>query len=399
MNLYFRAIIFFLISVVTYAQTDNIGTRNKELESIRKDIQSLEHELKNKSAKERESLLALENLGKQNLLMGKVLGNLTSQANQKLKDIGKTEKNISEVERRTALLKEKYSKYIVWVYKNRGTSQLRFLFHTDSFNQTLKRYKYLQFISESNERTLSNLLAEKDELSSLKTQLETERKEKEELVQNTIKEQNVLIEKQKQRRELVAALKKDQGNITKEIEMKRQAEIQIKNIIARLIEEERVRRTKLLESKPKERNNVPTYNYGNLENFLQLKGNMNWPVRGGQIVRKFGENRNERLKTVTLNYGIDIKIRDDQKVLSVAEGYVSAIDWIPGYGSIVIITHKDEYRTVYGHVADISVKEGQKVAAGDIIGRVNESLEGAILHFEIWNERNYQNPEVWLAKK
>lgn len=49
--------------------------------------------------------------------------------------------------------------------------------------------------------------------------------------------------------------------------------------------------------------------------------------------------------------------------------------------------------------ADIIVKEGQKVSAGDIIGRVSDSLEGTILHFEIWYERNYQNPEVWLVRR
>ena len=43
--------------------------------------------------------------------------------------------------------------------------------------------------------------------------------------------------------------------------------------------------------------------------------------------------------------------------------------------------------------------EGDKISGGSPIGRVNESLEGNILHFEIWNERNYQNPELWLARK
>ena len=82
-----------------------------------------------------------------------------------------------------------------------------------------------------------------------------------------------------------------------------------------------------------------------------------------------------------------------------AEGIVSAIDWVPGYGSVLIVTHRDEYRTVYGHVTDLKVREGDKVTPGKILGSVNESLEGKILHFEIWNERNYQNPEQWLARK
>jgi len=48
---------------------------------------------------------------------------------------------------------------------------------------------------------------------------------------------------------------------------------------------------------------------------------------------------------------------------------------------------------------DIKVREGDKVKGGDILGSISESLEGKILHFEIWNERNFQNPEVWLVRR
>ena len=84
---------------------------------------------------------------------------------------------------------------------------------------------------------------------------------------------------------------------------------------------------------------------------------------------------------------------------AVAEGIVSVIDWIPGYGSVIIITHKNEYRTVYSHLSDLYVSEGDKVKMGSVIAKVGESLEGNILHFEIWNSRSNQNPEVWLVKK
>ena len=100
-----------------------------------------------------------------------------------------------------------------------------------------------------------------------------------------------------------------------------------------------------------------------------------------------------------LNYGIDIETAKGAEVYAVAEGVVSAIDWIPGYGSVLIITHKGNYRSVYGHLTDISVDEGDIIFGGDKLGYVNERLEGNIIHFEIWNERNYQNPELWLTKK
>ena len=130
-----------------------------------------------------------------------------------------------------------------------------------------------------------------------------------------------------------------------------------------------------------------------------MRGRLNWPVARGTIIRKFGENKNLRLRTVTINYGIDIRVSGDLTVKSVADGVVSAIEWLPGYGSVLIITHKDQFRTVYGHLGEISVREGATILQGETIGKIGESLEGNILHFEIWNDRDNQNPEVWLVKR
>jgi murein DD-endopeptidase MepM/ murein hydrolase activator NlpD len=94
-----------------------------------------------------------------------------------------------------------------------------------------------------------------------------------------------------------------------------------------------------------------------------------------------------------------MKVSGDKDVKAIAEGVVSVIDWIPGYGSVVIITHKGDYRTVYSHLADIAVREGDRVKSGSLIGKVDESLEGNILHFEIWNSRDHQDPLAWLAPK
>lgn len=392
-------LIIFFVSVVKPQTKDSLRLKNQQLDNIRKEITQLETELKNKSAKEKESLHTLENLNRQKLLLNKLINNLVDEEKEKQTQINVTASRISFVGNKIDRLKEKYSNYVVWVYKNRGLSILRFLFDAGSFNQTLKRYQYLQYISDQNRKTLSELTKNKNELSSLKSKYEIELSDKELLVSRKKGEQNELALKESEGRNILNNLRSDQKMIAAEIESKRRAEILIKNIIARLIEEERARRAKLIEKKPSDRKTIPTYNYGSFENFAELKGSLNWPVVEGRVSRKFGENKNVRLNTVTLNYGIDITVKDEESVRAVAEGIVSAIDWIPGYGSIVILTHRDEYRTVYGHVTDITVKEGDKVKGGSIIGKVNQSLEGNILHFEIWNERNYQNPESWLARR
>ncbi|MBI2419264.1 MAG: peptidoglycan DD-metalloendopeptidase family protein, partial [Ignavibacteriales bacterium] len=128
------------------------------------------------------------------------------------------------------------------------------------------------------------------------------------------------------------------------------------------------------------------------------RGKLLSPVRSGSIVRRYGQSTNAVLKTVTINYGIDIKASGDNTVRSAGDGEVSAIDWIPGYGTVVIISHGKDLRTVYGRVTEVLVREGQRVSSGAGIGSISESLEGDILHFEVWNERKSQNPESWIGR-
>ncbi len=196
-------------------------------------------------------------------------------------------------------------------------------------------------------------------------------------------------------------IKNNKTELKKELNAKKDSESQIKNLIAKLIEEERKRKEEELARLNKGSNNKtnsgnissPGYDIDlstdNFESFASLKGKLNWPVHG-KIIGEFGENRNRKLNTVTLNYGVDIKASKDLSVKAVAEGVVSVIDFIAGYGSVIIVSHKDDYRTVYSHLSEIYVNEGDKVKTGSLIAKVGESLEGYVLHFLCFAFRNME---------
>ncbi|MDD5609143.1 MAG: M23 family metallopeptidase, partial [Ignavibacterium sp.] len=129
-----------------------------------------------------------------------------------------------------------------------------------------------------------------------------------------------------------------------------------------------------------------------------MKGKLNWPISKGKVVRGFGESLNPKLKTLTVNYGIDIRASGDLSVKSVGEGVVSAVEWLPGYGTVLILSHKGNFRTVYGHLSEVFVKEGDKINTGGLIGKVSEGVDGNILHFELWNGRQNVDPLTWLKK-
>ena len=395
------ALLIFLNANLYAQTTEQIDKKNIELNGIRSEIGKLENELSEKKKIEKESLAVLENINQQSLLLNRLINKLVIEENAKEREIQKITFEIDSVEASMKKLKGEYAKYVVWVYKQGPNSLLKFLVNAGSFNQAMLRYKYLSYITSKHEQILEELATKKNILIELNAKLGVELHDKEVLVTQKNKEQSTLSNKKDEKQNLITNLKKDQKAIENEIIEKQRAEIQIKNFITKLVEEERKRLARLREAKLKNEKTPVAYDYdySGFENFTSLKGSLGWPVTGGSIVRKFGENRNEKLNTVTLNYGVDIKTNSTSDVVAVAEGIVSAINWIPGYGSIVILTHKNEFRTVYGHLADIKVQEGDHISGGTKIGVVDESLEGRVMHFEIWNERNYQNPEVWLVKK
>jgi murein DD-endopeptidase MepM/ murein hydrolase activator NlpD len=122
-------------------------------------------------------------------------------------------------------------------------------------------------------------------------------------------------------------------------------------------------------------------------------------VASGAIASKFGNQTHPVLKTVTQNSGVDISVKVGTDVVAVAEGEVSLISFIPGYGNVLILNHYNGFRTVYAHLSDIQVVEAQRIREGDPIGKSVDSLAGSILHFEVWQEREKMDPESWLARK
>ena len=421
---YLTLIILIALSSLLWPQENKQITRKKsELSDIKDQIVSLEKKIKLKTLKERKTYNVLDNYNKQSYLLHRLINTLKDEELKKEKDIERTSIRIKTLQKDIRLLKENYSKYVVAIYKRGKPDELASVLDADSFEQALLRYKYLEKFSERRQSDLHRLKDKTEKLIIAKKILEKEKEEKLALTNSKIDEEKNLNAKRTERRKILKAIRHDKAALKSELLAKKSAESRIQNLISKLVEEEKRRREeaerlakaksagknrdKLLASKTNETlpklNNESSYDVNlstkGFTSFSTLKGKLHWPVARGRIYRKFGENTNQRLQTVTLNYGIDIKTTSDADVRAVAEGVVSAIDWLPGYGSVVIITHKGDYRTVYSHLSNIFVKEGDKVNQGTIIGRVGESLEGNILHFEIWNSRKKQNPENWLARK
>lgn len=426
-----RMVFFFLILLLAGGSTSaqSVDAKKQELDSLRSLIKVTETELRQKQKQEKETLSTIELYTKQGYLLNKLVTELGGEIKNKTQAIELLSQQSVRIAARIDSLRDRYRSYVVTVYKGIPDNKWVYIFSSSSLTEAAYRYHVLRRVTRSGKLLLAGLEQEQKNLSSISSRLADEVKLKETLLTDRSNEEKELKEKIKERKTLLAKIKKDNAALKKDLETRKQNEKLIAQLIDKLIaaeakrkrerEEELARKKKEKElaakknsekkpdTKPKEtitQKPVPEekpdyYNLPGNTEFTKLKGKMMWPVKQGTIIRKFGENRNEKLKTVTLNYGIDIQSRAAADVMSVHDGVVSVIDWLPGYGSVVIISHSQDYRTVYGHMNNISVKEGEKVKKGTVLGNVGESAEGYILHFQVWNDRSNQNPELWLAKR
>ena len=134
--------------------------------------------------------------------------------------------------------------------------------------------------------------------------------------------------------------------------------------------------------------------------FGSLRGRLPWPTQG-RVVAAFGAQVHPRFGTRTFRNGVDIEANDGREVAAVYGGHVIYTGWFKGYGNLIILDHDNEYYTLYAHMADISVKEGDDVRQGQRLGTVGDtgSLEGPRLYFEVRFQGKPQDPEQWLRQR
>ena len=73
--------------------------------------------------------------------------------------------------------------------------------------------------------------------------------------------------------------------------------------------------------------------------------------------------------------------------------------YMGGIGNCIIIDHGNNLQTVYGHLSEIKVKEGQKVVRGQYIGNVGSTgnSTGPHLHFTMYYNGATVNPMEYIT--
>lgn len=134
--------------------------------------------------------------------------------------------------------------------------------------------------------------------------------------------------------------------------------------------------------------------------FESMKGRLPRPVDGVfRVTGQFGRHSLPELPDVVYdNPGIDVEVSRGAAAKAVFDGKVSGVYVVPGFNTVVIISHGNYY-TVYGNISTAAVKVGDSVKTGHKIGIVANDVDDnshGSFHFEVWKNRDKQNPLNWI---
>ncbi len=371
----------------------NTKAQENRKAALEKEIAEIDRQLKATSSKTTSALSTLS-LVRKKISNRKALVAESDQAIAALEaEIRVRKAEVARIQGRLDTLSFYYGRLVRNAYKNRD-SRIWYMYILSSrdLGQAWRRYSYLRDLSASMNVQARKIKETRAELEAEMAQLEAKQAEAREARTLRQQEVNKLQKEESESQALVNKLNKDKKRYQNELAAKRrQVEAlnrEIERIIRAAMESKGTRKGGKKPSAPID------YKLGN--EFSSNKGKLPWPAEG-PVIDHYGQHYHPVFKNVKLpfNNGMTIGLSKGTAVKAVFNGTVKQIVVMPGYNQCVLVQHGN-YFSFYCKLGSVSVKPGEKVKTGQVLGTVDTIAGETALHFQIWEGRSPQNPELWL---
>ncbi len=386
-------------------QAQDTARQESRRDALRKEIAQLEQQLKENSSKSKNAMTELKLVRKQVATRRELVAESEREIRALTDTIAVRQQAAKRLRERLETMESYYRKLVRNAYKNRDARiWYTYLLSSKNLGQASRRYAYLRELSGTMNTQARRLQETRSALEDDLARLKTLRAEAEAV--RKAREQDLQSLRQEELRSdrLVADLQKDKNRYQKELNTKRkQVEAlnrEIERIIAQAVEEARKK-----EKAAQQGGNRKTVSGSQAVDiklsgeFAANKGKLPWPA-DGPVVETFGKHNHPVYTTLVMpaNNGVNIGLSPDAEVKAVFDGEVKRVIVMPGYGRCILVQHGN-YFTFYCKLGHVDVKSGDKVKTGQTLGRI-DTIDGQTeLHFEVWKEKEPENPELWLRKK
>ena len=313
------------------------------------------------------------------------LNSIDAQIGEKNQEILDTEALMEE--QQTALLNRMRETYM-----EQSVDYIEILLDAESLFDFLKKLDYVDAVLSYDQNLINSLASEKEELEAIETSL-TEAKEKQ--IEEVARYEAIISENESAYDQKLAYATELANNERAWLEEYTYAQAQedelqaeLSTYLAELAEQQR----KLAEAQAAAEEAARTYSYNGT--------NSCWPLQAGVTVRVSSEQGWRRIWGINdFHRGIDLACPKGTEIYAYSGGQVIKSAYHYSYGNYVVISHGNGLATLYAHMADRQVSEGDYVAMGQLVGHVGltGSTSGYHLHFEVQEDGVVVNPRNYLT--
>lgn len=367
-------------------------TRAQESRKARleREIAVIDKQLKDNAAKSSDAMATL------NLVRKKVADRkeLVAESDKEIATLNSRirakQQSADKVQERLDTLTLYYEKLVRNAYRNRDSKVwYMYILASENIGQAFRRANYLRNLSTEMNRQGEKIIDTKAELQRQMDSLNVLKAEAEVLRAKRTSEVNALQKEEAQSATLVKNLQRNRSRYQKDLAAKKRQVDALNREIARII-------AAAVSGKGGKAAAKKPVDIKLDAEFAKNKGKLPWPAEG-PVTDHFGQHYHPVFKSVKLpfNNGITISLSKGEPIKAVFYGVVKQIVVMPGYNKCVLIQHGNWF-SFYCKLGSTSVKPGDKVKTGQVIGTV-DTIDGMnLLHFQIWKGTSPQNPELWL---
>jgi septal ring factor EnvC (AmiA/AmiB activator) len=391
-----RIILLLIVLTSSSLSSQTKQDLENQKKQIQQDIKKIELKLKTNSKQKKLIVSNAEDINYKIKLQQNLINNINSQLNLILREIDRNENRLSDLKQRELILKDELSKMLLSAYKKKSNlNKLMFVFSSTSFQQAYKRIQYFKQYANFQNKTLSKIKINSDDIKNVIIVLDSQKINKKLLIDENEEIKRDLSIEYTGLNNLIAEVNKNQKRYSAEIKQKQKLTREIDKKIQRLIEEA------LAKAKKKDGRFELTEEAKLIsKNFNANKGKLPSPVIRGSVVLGFGKQPHPIVKTTTIqSNGVRIRTSSDVEARTIFNGEVYSIIKSKNNTHTILIQHGNFF-TVYKNLSDIYVKKGDKLKTKDSIGKIaTDPLNGqTILSFSIFNNGIPQNPRFWIYK-
>ncbi len=389
----------------TRVQAKSLDDLKKDYNELEKEIEANQKKLENIKNQQASNAEKMKLLSSQAEAISSQLDVLNSQLSVLNADIADYDREISALDKKIAdaqskidkidadiaATQEKISERLRATYMAGSSSWIEILLESDSISSLLLRIQLLASVTENDNKLISKLEKQIEELNAAKAELDKDKKALEEKRSLLVEKKSELDSKNKtlsskqsaynanyrQISALMTSLDKSSAEYQQELQRQYRKRAAFERQIDQL---------------------VSGGSQGG-DNDYYDNGEMLWPVpyKNSYISAGYGYYDPEGDGTYTMHPAIDIVVRENGVNVSYGKNIIAAQSGkvlVRGYsdvgGNYITIDHGDGYRTYYGHCSKIIASAGQYVEKGEVIAYIGNTgyVTGPHVHFQVMQVKN-----------